>query len=86
MPANRMNFVVTYRTESQVYGTATEEIALETPPPDGISIEDKKIFFITQRPDDGTLVLHEIPPEKVRSAELKLPKPKKNLANPKTDN
>lgn len=77
MPANRMNYIVTYDGESQIYGSGSKEIALETPPPDGLTIESKRVFFITQRPEDGEVVLHEVPSEEVRTAELKVRKTKK---------
>lgn len=77
MPANRTNYVVWYDGESQIYASGKKEIALETPPPAGRSIEDKHIGFITFRPDDGDIVIHEIPKEEVLNAELKV-KEKKN--------
>lgn len=77
MPANRMNYIVTYDGESQIYGSGSKEIALETPPPDGLTIESKRIFFITQRPEDAEVVLHEVPREEVLTAELKIRKTKK---------
>jgi hypothetical protein len=77
MPASRTNYIVTYEGESQIYASAKKEIALETPPPPGHTIEDKHIFFITHRPDDGQVVLHEVPRDEVLNAELKIKEPKK---------
>ncbi len=77
MPAQRTNYIVTYAGESQVYATGKKEIALETPPPAGHSIEDKRVFFITNRPDDDDVVLHEVPRDEVLNAELKIKEPKK---------
>lgn len=77
MPAQRTNYIVIYEGESQIYASGKKEIALETPPPTGHSIEDKHIYFITHRPDDGEVVLHEVPREEVLSAELKIKETKK---------
>lgn len=54
-----------------MYGAATKERALETPPPDGVSLADKRVMFITLHPDEGTLVVHPIPQEEVMDAILK---------------
>jgi hypothetical protein len=80
MPANRMNYLVLYRNESQVYGTATKEIALETPPPPGVSLEDKRVLFITYQPDNEILSVHKVPQEEVLNAEIKEKKTKKDKA------
>ncbi|HJS83562.1 MAG TPA: hypothetical protein VJ742_12085 [Nitrososphaera sp.] len=76
MPANKINWVVFYTSGSQIYGTATKQIALETPPPPGVPIEDKRILFITYQPDNEILSVHPLPQEEVLSAELKYPKKK----------
>lgn len=81
MPASRCNYLVLYRNESQVYGTATKQIALESPPPDGFSLEDKIIFFVTYQPDNSILAVHRIPHEEVVNAEIKKKKPKKQDVN-----
>lgn len=77
MPANRMNYIVVYDGESQIYGSGSKDVALETPPPDGLTLESKHVFYITQKPEDGEIVLHEVPQEEVLSAELKVRKTKK---------
>lgn len=77
MPASRCNYIVLFKEESQVYGTATEKVALETPPPEGVSLEDKRVFFITYEPDNEVLAVHKIDQDKVLNAEIKLPKKKK---------
>lgn len=77
MPAARLNYVVIYKDDSQVYGTATEKVALATPPPEGVSIEDKKVFFITYQPDNQALSVHELPHDQVVNAEVDEPKKKK---------
>lgn len=71
MPAQRLNYIVLFHGSSQVYGATTKERALETPPPEGIPIEDKKVFFITLMPDEGKLVVHQLPEQEVLSAPLK---------------
>ena len=77
MPANRTNYIVVYDGESQIYASGGKDIALETPPPSGHTIEEKRVFFISHRPDDGEIVLHELPRDEVLNAELKHPKKKK---------
>lgn len=77
MPANKCNYLVLYKDSSQVYGTATRSIALETPPPEGVDIEDKRVLFVTYKPDSEELAVHMIDQEEVENAELKVPKKKK---------
>jgi len=74
MPANKTNFLVIYEGCSQVYGAGSEKIALASPPPSGYSIEDKHILFVTYEPDNEKLSVHEIPREKVETAEIIYPK------------
>lgn len=45
-------------------------MALSTAPPPGVPLEDKKILFITFRPDTQELVAHELPQEEVLNAEI----------------
>lgn len=63
--------------DSQVYGTASKDIALQTPPPDGIPLENKRILFVTFEPDNETLMVHPLPQEEIMNAELKIPTKKK---------
>jgi hypothetical protein len=72
MPANKLNYIVLFKGDSQVYGSTTKERALETPPPEGVPIEDKRVFFITLMPDDGKLVVHQLPDDEVFKAPLKI--------------
>jgi hypothetical protein len=74
MPAVKTNYVVIFKGESQVYGTANEKIALETPPPEGVSLEDKRVMFITYHPDREELIVQPFPQDRVLSAGLKYPK------------
>ena len=74
MPAVKTNYIVLYKNHSQVYGSASKEIALSSPPPEGCTIEDKRILFITNPPDENTVRVYQIPQEEVLSAELKEPK------------
>lgn len=76
MPANKTNYLVLFRGDSQVYGTANRDIALSTAPPDGFTIEDKQILFITQQPDTDELIVKPIPKEEIMQAEIKEPKKK----------
>lgn len=60
-----------------MYGTATESIALEMPPPDGQTLDDKIILFVTYQPDGEILSAHPLPRNKILNAQLKYPKAKK---------
>lgn len=60
MPASKLNYLVVYDNHSQVYGTGTKKIALETPPPDGLTPEDKHVFFVTFEPDTQNICLSKI--------------------------
>jgi len=76
MPAQRLNYVVVHRKQSQVYGTASKVVALQTPLPDGATIEDRIVLFITYQPDGEVLSVHPLPDEEVRGAELLVKKAK----------
>jgi hypothetical protein len=77
MAASKVNYIVLYKGHSQVYGCSSKKIALESPPPEGFSIKDKKILFITFEPDTDNLSVYEVPKEEILSAELKDKKEKK---------
>lgn len=76
MPAGKVNYIILYETDPQVYGCASKEIALSTPPPKGYSLTDKRIYFITVEPDNKKFVWHRLPQDEVESAELKAHKKK----------
>lgn len=80
MPANKLNYLVVYIGESQVYGSGSKQIALETAPPSGMSLEDKRILFVTYEPDNEVLSVHPLPQEEVMNAEIKQPKKKEKDA------
>jgi hypothetical protein len=71
MAAGKLNYVVTYKGSSQVYGCASKKIALESEPPQGYSLSDKKILFITFEPDTNQLCVYQVPDEEVQNAEIK---------------
>lgn len=71
MAAGKLNYIVTYKGSSQVYGCASKKIALESAPPDGYSLVDKKILFITFEPDNNQLSVYQVPDEEVQNAEIK---------------
>lgn len=85
MAASRTSYLVTWEGHSQVFGCASKEGALETPPIAGCTMEQKKVFFITQQPDNGVLCVHEIPQEEVLAAELKFPKPRSKKKDDEQD-
>lgn len=60
MPASKLNYLVVYKNHSQVYGTGTKKIALDSPPPDGLTEGDKHIFFVTFEPDTDNICLSKI--------------------------
>lgn len=71
MPANKTNYIVLWKNDPQVYGTSVKETALNSPPPNKKDwpIEDKRVFFITYRPDEETLSVHEIDRQEVIDAD-----------------
>ena len=71
MPASKVNYLVLYPEDSQVYGSASKDIALTSPPPPNAKLEDKKVYFIAVEPDTGNLVWRRIPDEVVQGAEIK---------------
>ena len=71
MAAGKLNYIVLYPNISQVYGCASKKIALESPPPDGCSLEDKRILFVTYEPDNNALSVYPVPQEEVLNAEIK---------------
>ena len=76
MPAMKINYMVSYEGCPQIYGAGKKDIAMSSPPPPGYTMEQKKVWFITQEPDTGLIVKHEIPKEEVMNAELKEAKPR----------
>jgi hypothetical protein len=71
MPAVKANYLVIFKGDSQVYASKGEDKALETPPPPGCTIEDKRVWFISHEPDTNKITLRRVPQDKVESAELK---------------
>ncbi len=60
MPAAKLNYLVVYKNHSQVYGCSSKKIALDSPAPEGYSLDDKNIFFVTFEPDTDNLAIHKI--------------------------
>ena len=60
MPASKLNYLVVYKNHSQVYGSSSKKVAVDSPAPEGVSLEDKNIFFITFEPDTDNICLHKI--------------------------
>lgn len=60
MPASKLNYLVVYDNHSQVYGSSSKKVAEDSPIPEGLSEEDKNIFFITFEPDTKNICLHKI--------------------------
>ena len=76
MPAGKANYIVAYKNHSQIYAAASKEVALSSPPPDGYTIEDKVVWFITCPPDTNKITVYKIPQEEVVNAEITVPKKK----------
>lgn len=72
MPANKTNYIVLYTNDSQIYGSSSRAIALSSEPPQGSSLDEKRIFFITYQPDNEVISVHPIPLDEIRNAEIKL--------------
>lgn len=77
MAASKVNYIVIYDGHSQVYGCSSKKIALESAPPEGCSIKDKKVLFITFEPDNSNLSAYKVPDEEVFCADIKEKKEKK---------
>lgn len=77
MPATKANFVVLFEGDSQIYTSGSKEVAMKTPPPEGMTLEQKRVFFITHQPDNKIVSMHEVPHEEVLSAEIEYPKSRK---------
>jgi hypothetical protein len=60
VPASKLNYLVVYKNHSQVYGCSSQKIALDSPPPDGLSQDDKNIFFVTFEPDSDNICLYKV--------------------------
>ena len=60
MPAAKLNYILVYKDHSQVYGCSSKKIAIESPPPDGYSVDDKNVFFITFEPDTDSISIHKV--------------------------
>ena len=60
MPASKLNYLVVYKNHSQVYGSASKKVAIDSPPPDGLTVEDKNIFFVTFEPDSDNLCIYKV--------------------------
>ena len=84
MPASKTNYIVLYKHDSQVYSSSSKEIALSSPPPAGVSLEEKRVFFITYQPDNEVLSVHPVDQEEVLTAEIKWPKKKEKKDDEET--
>ena len=78
MPASKLNYIVLYKNHSQVYGCASKKIALESPPPEGYTHEDKRILFATFEPDSNSFCVYPISSEDLAEEELDNKKERKS--------
>ena len=60
MPAAKLNYILVYKEHSQIYGCSSKKIAMESPPPEGYSVDDKNVFFITFEPDTDSISIHKV--------------------------
>lgn len=77
MAASKVNYIVIYSGHSQVYGCSSKKIALESAPPEGCSMQDKKVLFITFEPDTNNLSVYKVDDDEVQNADIKEKKEKK---------
>ena len=70
MAASKLNYIVVYKNHSQVYGCSSSKIAIESPAPDGLTDQDKNIFFVTFEPDTDNICLHRYDPNKIGGFDL----------------
>lgn len=77
MPHSKMNFIIAYKNNPQIFGAQSKDIALSSPPPEGSTLAEKKVWFVSYEPDTGYIVKYEIPEEDVLNAEIKYPKTRK---------
>jgi hypothetical protein len=63
MAASKLNYLVVYKNHSQVYGCSSKKIAIESPPPEGYTEEDKNILFVTFEPDTDNLCVYKVDKE-----------------------
>lgn len=71
MAAGKLNYIVIYKNSSQVYGSASKKIALESAPPEGCKLEDKRVLFVTYEPDNEQLAVYQVSQQEVLNAEIK---------------
>lgn len=69
MPASKLNYLIVYKNHSQVYGCSSKKIAIESPPPESYSEQDKNIFFVAFEPDTDNICLYKIEEENVKETE-----------------
>lgn len=74
MAAGKLNYIVVYNGLSQVFGCASKKIALESAPPDGYTLDQKKVLFVTFEPEKNDLCVYEVPKEEIMNAEIKTKK------------
>lgn len=79
MPASKLNYIVVYKNHSQVYGCSSKKIAIESPPPEGYSEDDKKILFVSFEPDTDNLCAYLVSKEDIAEEEIEIKKTKKKV-------
>lgn len=77
MPASKLNYIVVYKNHSQVYGCSSKKIAIESPPPEGYSENDKKILFVSFEPDTDNLCAYVVSKDDITEEETEVKKSKK---------
>ena len=74
MAASKLNYIVVYKNHSQVYGCSSKKIALESPPPEGYTNDDKRILFATFEPDTSSLCVYPVSLDDESIEEVKVKK------------
>jgi len=79
MPASKLNYIVVYKNHSQVYGCSSKKIAIESPPPDGYTEDDKRILFASFEPDTDNLCVYLVSKDDIFEEETEIKKNKKKV-------
>ena len=77
MAASKLNYIVVYKNHSQVYCCSSKKIALESPPPEGYTNDDKRILFATFEPDTSSLCVYPVSLDDESIEEVKVKKVRK---------
>ncbi len=78
MAASKCNYILVYPNHSQVYSCASKKTAIDSLPPEGYTIEDKRILFATFEPDTNSFCVYPVSPDELEATETKTIRKKRN--------